>query len=175
MHFDNYTIRLLTADDLLPYFDMMERNRKRLEDYFAGTVSKTLTLEATAQFLAENIQKAAARIYFPFIIEENTTHAFAGYIDLKNIIWKIPKAELGCFFDENHTGKGLATTALQMVTDHCFQELGIKKLYLRTHETNTPARRTAEKCGFEIEGHIRCDHITTSGEVVDLLYYGRVR
>jgi RimJ/RimL family protein N-acetyltransferase len=174
MNFDHYTIKLLTTGDLHPYFSMIEHNRPRLEDYFAGTVSKTLTLEDTAKFLEENVQKAADRTYFPFIIIDNTDDTFIGYIDLKRISWNIPKAELGCFFDERYAGKGIATKALQLATDYFFNEFGIKKLFLRTHPGNTAARRIAEKCGFEIEGLIRCDHITTAGEIVDLLYYGKV-
>jgi ribosomal-protein-serine acetyltransferase len=174
MNFDNYTIRLLTNDDLHPYFQMIERNRHRLVDYFAGTTSKTHTLEDTAVFLSENVQKAADRTYFPFIIIDNTDNSFIGYIDLKSISWNIPKAELGCFFDENYAGKGIATKAMQLATNHFFNEFGIKKLFLRTHPSNTSARRIAEKSGFEVEGLIRCDHITTAGEIVDLLYYGKV-
>lgn len=174
MTFDNYTIRLLTNDDLHAYFQMIERNRPRLEDYFAGTISKTHTLEDTAVFLRENVKKAIDRTYFPYIIEENTSNTFVGYIDLKRISWNIPKGELGCFFDEDYAGKGIATKALQLATDYFFHELGIKKLFLRTHPDNTSARKLAEKCGFEIEGLIRCDHITTAGEIVDLLYYGKV-
>lgn len=174
MTFDNYTIRLLTNDDLHAYHQMITRNRSRLEDYFAGTISRTRTLEDTAVFLSENVQKAIDRTYFPYIVVDNASKTFVGYIDLKRISWNIPKAELGCFFDEDHVGKGIATRALQMATDYFFSGFGIKKLFLRTHPDNTSARKLAEKCGFEIEGLIRCDHKTTAGEIVDLLYYGKV-
>ena len=32
-----------------------------------------------------------------------------------------------------------------------------------------------EKCGFEKEGLIRRDYKTTSGELVDLIYYGKLK
>jgi RimJ/RimL family protein N-acetyltransferase len=156
------------------YYQLIEENRTRLEDYFAGTVSRTQNKMDAEQFMIDNIRKVTAKTYFPFIIVDNLSGAFVGYMDLKNITWHIPKAELGCFFDEKYAGKGLATQALQIFTDYCFNELGIKKLLLRTHESNLPARRIAEKCGFEVEGLIRCDHKTTAGKIVDLLYYGKV-
>jgi hypothetical protein len=47
MQFDNYTIRPLTTEDLAAYFQLVEKNRKRLEGFFTGTVSRTKTLEDT--------------------------------------------------------------------------------------------------------------------------------
>ena len=49
---------------------------------------------------------------------------------------------------------------------------GFTKLFLRTSPANTDACLLAEKCGFEIEGLLRKDYKTTSGELVDLRYYG---
>jgi ribosomal-protein-serine acetyltransferase len=49
------------------------------------------------------------------------------------------------------------------------------KTFLGTHQNNIAAQRVAEKCGFEKEGVIRKDYKTTKGELVDLIYYGRVK
>src|ERR1700741_3067320 len=102
MTFDNYTIRLLEPGDLEAYYKLIETNRKRLEDGFAGTVSRTLTFEATREFVIERIQKAKERTYFPFIIIDHKTNEIAGFIDIKNIDWKIPKGELGCYADAKY-------------------------------------------------------------------------
>ena len=64
MQFDNYSIRLLTTDDLEPYFDMVNKNRPRLESFFTGTVLKTKTFEDTRVFLEEIIQKAKDKNLF---------------------------------------------------------------------------------------------------------------
>lgn len=176
MQFDHYTIRLLTVNDLEKYFSLIERNRPRLEDYFAGTVSKTLTKEATKKFLEEDVlKKLEAREYFPFIIEDTVNDRFVGYIDLKRIDWRIPKGEFGCYFDTEYTGKGLSKKAMMAVINYLFEEYKFIKLFLRTHESNKAARALAESCGFIVEGQIRKDHVTTKGEIIDLLYYGLVR
>jgi len=70
--------------------------------------------------------------------------------------------------------KGVLTKALKVFTDFCFKNYGFNKLFLRTHETNYPARKVAAHCGFEIEGTIRRDYKTTTGELVDLLCYGKI-
>lgn len=175
MKFDQYIIRLLESGDTQSYFHLIEANRPRLEDFFAGTVTKTKTLEDTATFIDENIQKMKDQKYFPFIVIDITNDKIAGFIDVKNIDWNIPKAELGCFVDKDYENKGLSSRALETVIDHLFEEYKFAKLFLRTHESNASARKLAEKCGFEMEGRIRKDYKTTKGELVDLIYYGRLK
>lgn len=172
--FDHYVIRLLDTDDLLPYFALVERNRDRLNNFFTGTVSRTQTLEDTKTFLADITERARARTYLPYLIVDTRNGAFAGFLDLKNIDWTVPKSEVGCYMDESYAARGLATKAFRTFCNHCFAEAGFKKLFLRTHHTNTAAIRMAESSGFQKEGILRWDYKTTSGELVDLLYYGRL-
>lgn len=172
--FENYIIRPLEVSDLIPYYALVERNRKRLEDFFTGTVSRTKDLVETEIFLKELSAKREAKQYFPFILLDNSTEEFVAFIDLKNLDWTIPKTELGCYTDEQFAGKGLTTKAIRVFIDYCFKQYNFKKIYLRTHHTNKPAQTLAENCGFEIEGNIRMDYKTTSGEIVDLIYYGRL-
>ncbi len=175
MQFDNYTIRLLTMDDLEGYMELVDKNRKRLEDFFTGTVSRTKTPEDTGAFLTDILERAQNRTYYPYILTEDQTGKIVGYLDLKNIDWSIPKSEVGCYIDELYAGKGITTKAFSVFCEFCFKAYGFEKLFLRTHETNTSARRVAEKCGFEKEGVLRKDYKTSSGELVDLIYYGRLR
>ncbi|GAB3165813.1 GNAT family N-acetyltransferase [Telluribacter humicola] len=174
MKFDHYIIRPLTTDDLVPYFDMVERNRKRLEDFFTGTVSRTQSLDATREFLADITERAKSRTYFPYLIIDERDGRLAGFLDLKNIDWMVPKSEIGFYIDKEYAGKGVGTKALQTFCTYCFTTFGFRKLFLRTHVSNTAARRMAENSGFEREGVLRCDYKTTSGELIDLIYYGRL-
>jgi RimJ/RimL family protein N-acetyltransferase len=175
MTFGNYFIRPLASEDLHEYFAMVERNRSRLADFFTGTVSKTRTLEDTRMFLAEIEEKRNNRIYFPYLVIERDSNKIIGFLDLKNIDWTIPKAEMGCYMDADHAGKGVASKAFAVFCDHCFTAFSFEKLFLRTHESNIAAQKLAERNGFEREGVIRKDYKTTSGELVDLIYYGRLR
>ena len=175
MDFDTYHIRPLSADDAENYFDLINHNRKRLEDFFAGTVAKNKSLEDTHKFITDISEKRERKIYFPFVITETTTKSLIGYTDIKSIDWNVPKAELGFFIEEHYEGKGIVSKAVSKIVEHCFKTLQMKKLFLRTHEKNISSRRVAEKNGFVIEGIIRSDYKTTSGVIVDLLYYGLLK
>ncbi len=174
IHFENYIIRPLEVSDLKPYFELVERNRKRLEDFFTGTVTRTKDMAAAEILLNELNSKRESKLYYPYILLDNLTQEFIAFIDLKNIDWSIPKAEIGCYTDEKFSGKGLTTEAIGLFLDYCFSHFEFKKIFLRTHHTNNPAHSLAEKCWFEIEGNIRMDYKTTSGEIVDLICYGRL-
>jgi RimJ/RimL family protein N-acetyltransferase len=174
IHFDHYIIRLLTLEDLEAFFQLVQKNRPRLENFFTGTVSRTKTLDDTRTFVVDITQRATAKTYFPYLIVDTSNNQIAGFLDLKNIDWNIPKSELGCYIDADYEGQGLTTKAFCFFCDFCFQEYGFKKLFLRTHPSNLSARRVAEKAGFELEGTLRRDYKTTSGELVDLLYYGKL-
>lgn len=173
--FENYVIRPLENSDLEPYFDLVERNRKRLEDFFTGTTSRTKSKEETKVFLAEMIKRRDAKTYFSFILADSKTGRFIGFFDLKNVDWSIPKTEIGCYTDKDFSGKGITAKAMQCFVAYCFKEFGFKKIFLRTHESNKAAQAIAEKCGFEKEGLIRRDYKTTSGELIDLIYYGKIK
>lgn len=174
MKFEKYEVRIIKEEDMLSFFQLIENNRIRLEDFFAGIVSKTNKLTDTEIFIEEIIDRSINRTYFPYVVIDTGTQKPVGYIDVKNIDWSIPKAELGYFMDEKYTGKGLATNTVNLVINYLFNELRFVKLFLRIHEQNKSSRRLAEKCGFITEGIIRKEYKTTSGKIVDLMYYGKI-
>ncbi len=174
INFENYTIRPLEIDDLEAYFDLVDRNRKRLEDFFTGTVSRTRNITDTKFFLQEIVEKREAKQYFPYLLVDNVTNDFIAFFDLKNLDWSIPKTEIGCYTDKEFAGKGLTTKAMKLFVDYCFDHFAFKKIFLRTHHSNKAAQILADRCGFEVEGVIRMDYKTTSGEIVDLIYYGKL-
>ena len=175
MKFDNYSIRLLRNRDLFSYYQLVVNNRERLDDFFTGTVSKTKTFKDTKLFVAEIVQKSEERSYFPYVIIDDTNDTIIGFLDLKNIDWSVPKAEFGAYIDLKYSGKGIMRKSVTMFTDFCFDKYKLNKLYMRTHKNNIYAIKIAEKNGFEKEGVIRNDYKTSSGKLVDLVYYGRVK
>ena len=175
MKFDHYSLRLLRLGDLDPYFALVQRNRERLADRFVGTVSRTKTLEEAQEFVEEMIKHTISNTYFPYVIIDENENRIIGFIDLKNIDWDIPKTQIGFYIDEAYEGKGIISKAISKIINYCFDDKGFEKLFMRIHPDNLAAKKVAEKCGFELEGTIRKDYKTPSGNLVDLLYYGKVK
>ena len=99
INFEHYSIKILGAGDVEIFFGLIDRNRARLEAFFAGTVARTRTTEDTKAYLAEILVKIENKTYLPFIIQDNATGSYVGFVDIKNIDWNIPKGELGFFID----------------------------------------------------------------------------
>jgi RimJ/RimL family protein N-acetyltransferase len=172
--FDNYEISLLNTNDGSAFFALIESNRPRLEDFFAGTVSETRTLKDTLDYCIAIQNKIQSKTYFPFMITDINTAKFVGLVDVKNIDWNVPKAELGSFIDHRYEGKGIVSKATNLVIDHCVEKYKFIKLLCRANSRNKGSIAVILKNGFELEGTIRNDYRTTKGEIVDLNYYGRV-
>lgn len=174
MTFKHFKIDLLQTDEGEAFYHLIETNRKRLEDFFAGTVSRTLTLNDTLNYCNLIQQQILERIYLPYFIKDLNTNAFIGLVDVKNIDWNVPKAELGSFIDFNYEGKGVTTEATKLVVNHIVGTYKFKKLLCRANAINKGSIAVILKNGFEFEGTIRRDYKTTKGEIVDLNYYGRI-
>lgn len=174
MTFDYYSINLLQDNECEGFFNLIDSNRPRLEDFFAGTVSKTLTLDATKQYCIEIQQRIKDISYLPYMITDIETNTFVGLVDVKNIDLNVPKAELGFFVDGHYEGKGIVTHATKLVINHLTQKHKFIKLLCRAESRNNGSIAVILKNGFELEGTVRKDYRTTKGEIVDLNYYGRV-
>lgn len=174
MEFENYNIRIIKKEDTQSYFELIENNRPRLEDFISGIVSKTKCIQDTEVFIDEIIEKNTNEAYYPYVIIETISNEMIGFFDVKNIDWNIPKAEIGYFIDKNHTGKGIAKNTLNEIVSHFFSNHKFSKFLLRIHCENKASINVAEKCGFINEGTIRRDYKKTNGEIVDMMYFGKI-
>ncbi|MFK7969255.1 MAG: GNAT family N-acetyltransferase [Bacteroidia bacterium] len=170
----HFTLTAFNTQESAAFYGLVDANRSRLEDYFAGTVGFTKTPEAAHQYCIQMEQRRLEKTYFPFVLKDKTTGNLVAWIDVKNIDWRIPKAEIGYFIDKEHEGQGLTSQAVSHVVKHIVEEYGFRKLLCRVNDRNTGSIHVALKSGFELEGTIRRDYKTTKGEVVDLNYYGRL-
>jgi ribosomal-protein-serine acetyltransferase len=174
IHFDKFYIADFDTRQSTPFFNLIDKNRIRLEDFFAGTVSKTKNLEDTITYCSVIEQRIKDKSYFPFVIISKAENKFIGLIDVKNIDWNVPKAEIGYFVDSNYEGKGIISKSLGYVIEYLVQTYQFKKLLCRVNSKNQGSINVAIKNKFQLEGTIRNDYRTTKNEIVDLNYYGRV-
>lgn len=172
--FQDYHIEALETTDAKALFELIQHNKIRLETFFAGTVGETQTLSDTEDYCQEIIIRRQNKSYFPYLIKTNVTNQLIGLIDVKNIDWNIPKAELGYFIDGDFEGKGIITKGVGLVADYLVKEFKFLKLFCRVNAENLGSIQVVLKNGFELEGTIRREYRTSSGDIVDLNYYGRL-
>lgn len=168
-HYNMY-IRLIESKDYLSFFNLIERNRQRLLNYFPLTVEQITDEKSAKRFINLKIDQADHDELYCFLIFEKDGHV-VGTVTAKNFDWKVPKCELAYYIDFNYEGQGYGTKALKFIVKYCFETLELEKVFLRIAADNIRSKHLALKNAFVLEGiHIK-DFRTGTGDLVDVEYY----
>lgn len=96
------------------------------------------------------------RIDFTIISKE--MHQPIGTINLSSIDYKNQKAEYGILIGEkSQWGKGYAHEASDLILNYAFNDMNLKRIYLKVLEDNIGAVKLYKKIGFVEEGLLRND------------------
>lgn len=72
--------------------------------------------------------------------------------------WRNRSADVGIVIGERtHLGRGYGTAAMKLLLEYGFGELNLHRVSLRVYDFNARARRSYEKCGFQLDGTLRDD------------------
>ena len=77
---------------------------------------------------------------------------------------------IGYWIGEPYWGKGIATKAIQLMTDYGFQTLDLIKIQAGVFGHNKASIRVLEKAGFKLEGNLKKAAIKNEQIVDDLIY-----
>ncbi len=112
-------------------------------------------------------------MYFNMFLKD--TGKLVGVIALWNIDWEVPKFEIGYFLRTSSEGRGLATEAVNGITQFAFEHLGAMRIQITSPDQNEPSWRVAERAGYKLEGIICNDYRNVDGNLLDSRYYSKVR
>lgn len=164
--------RLILDDDYKAFSKLINKNREELKRYFPITVSRTNTLEDVKTYLTEVSEKTEKKQLYLFGLFHESE--LVSVLMVKNIDWRVPKCELAYFIDKEKEGKGIMTVLVNNTVSHCFEELKMKKVFLRISPDNLASKKIAEKTGFTKEGLLRKEFRVYTGELIDVEYYGKL-
>ena len=111
-------------------------------------------------------------IFLAIVLKEN--HKHIGNIKMGPINWFHRLADIGIMIGEKDCwGKGYATEAISLLSNHAFKNLNLHKLTAGCYDQNQGSLKAFQKAGFEIEG-IRRKHCFNNGEYVDDILLGQI-
>lgn len=82
-------------------------------------------------------------------------------------------AEIGFWLGEYYWGRGIATTALQVVTYWAIKTYSLVRVFAVPFARNGASCRVLEKVGYKLEGRLRCSAIK-DGKTIDQFMYAYV-
>ena len=86
--------------------------------------------------------------------------------------WKSHIAEIGYWIGEEYWGKGIATQALQKMTECVLEQFKYKKLFAPVLAPNNISIRVLEKCDYELEGVLK-NEVYKNDQYYDLYHYAK--
>ena len=110
-----------------------------------------------------------------FVITETQKNGYKhriGVCGLTSINWKDRRAEVSIYIgDRSYRHKGVATWALERLSEIAFGEYGLHRLYAEIYDFNGPSMCLFSKCGYKQEGTMR-DAVWGRGMWWDSHIYG---
>jgi ribosomal-protein-alanine N-acetyltransferase len=104
-------------------------------------------------------REARAGRSLPFVVTYEGR--LAGQVTVSTVVrGAFDSASVGYWVDERVAGRGVAPTALALVLDHCFEEVGLHRIEADVRPENAPSLAVVRKLGMTEEGrHRRYLHI----------------
>jgi RimJ/RimL family protein N-acetyltransferase len=101
--------------------------------------------------------------------------ALLGGIGLHPGDWTVPSFEIGYWLRAGAEGHGYMSEAVRLLTRYAFEGLAAERVIIRCDARNVRSRSVPERLGYVQEGHMRCTHRDTAGELADMLTYALIR
>jgi ribosomal-protein-serine acetyltransferase len=153
LHVDEQTeIRLLRGEDADVLYDVTVRNREHLRPWMSW-MDRVIDVSDTYAFLRSAEREAFDHTSFKAGIWQSGQ--LVGAIDLHDIDWQNAHARIGYWLDKEHTGCGIMTHSVRVMTEYAFEALGLHRIEIHVATGNIGSRRVPERLGYRLEGILR--------------------
>jgi ribosomal-protein-alanine N-acetyltransferase len=163
-------LRPIRRRDSTEWSRVRRRNADWLGPWEASSPEPAEDLPTFAAMVRALRRQAAEGTALPFVITERSPAAgpaLVGQLTVSNIVWGSARsATLGYWVDRDRAGRGIVPTAVALVTDYCFGELGLHRMEVNIRPENRASLRVVEKLGFRDEG-LRRGYLHIAGEWAD--------
>ena len=126
---------------LIPDYLMMVNDIEHV-DRFLGGAHDPYTAESEVRWVREKLEEKAP----VFSMIEKDGGSFIGNIELMDV--KDSEGELGIAITAGKQDMGYGTEAVSALTAYGFNQMKLKRIFLRTDPDNYRAIHVYEKCGF---------------------------
>ena len=130
--------------------DLIVRNQARLARW-EPWAEQPATLEGTRAYIRAALEDFARGRQISTIMAVDDGRTFIGRCGMR-INPSLRVGDIGYWIDGDYEGRGITSRCSRALISAVFDELGLKKVDLRTSVGNTRSRAVAERLGFTYEG-----------------------
>jgi ribosomal-protein-serine acetyltransferase len=168
---ERLVLRRYSIADALGILELVEKNRSRLIQNFSQMAKGLSKVEDVKSFLDDKSEQWNTRRAFCYGIWLKTSKQQIGQLQVKNLVWDVPSAELSYFIGSSSARQGFATEAISVILHTAFQRLAFKRMFVRIIPSNKESISLADKLGFQHEGLHRNEFRCGFGELHDVHYF----
>ena len=133
------------------------------------------TLEESESFVRRAQCEFLAREDLTLLLFLKGTSTLVGGSGLHRINWAIPKFEIGYWCRKRFQGQGYISESTEAITQFAFETLAAKRVEIRCDAKNVRSQHIPNRLGFKLEGTLRNDALSPSGELRDTLVFAKTK
>jgi ribosomal-protein-serine acetyltransferase len=137
------------------------------------------TPDETVDDLESHLRSMAARFLMredlPLMLWRKSDGLYVGGSGLHRIDWSVPKFEIGYWVRASLQGQGYITESVNGIAHFAFNTLQAERVEIRCDSRNTRSAAVAQRAGFKLDGTLRRDSRSPSGDLRDTLVFSKIR
>ena len=172
---DRLMIRPARVTDAKRMHDAMKDSYKVLKKWMPWAQALA-SLRDTIAYLedGERLWNSIPRetVELPLQIVDLKDTLYYGATGIKVINLNVPCFEIGYWVNQNYTGKGLVSEAMNALTRYLFEVHHAKRVEINCEERNVKSAKVVERINFQLEGVLHNNRLTADNkEVTHSLIY----
>lgn len=149
-------LRTLHEDDARAFASLVLRNREYWSVFEPKHQDSYFSIAVQREKILESLHHMKNQREFSFGIFDAITSEFIGHISMYSVK-RLPfsSAFIGYSIDEAHSGKGIASEALQLVVNYGMEVVNLHRIEAYVSPRNVGSIRVLEKAKMRREGFLR--------------------
>ena len=168
---ERLVLRRYRSADAAGILELVDKNRARLVQNFSPMANALFQGEDVKSFVEDKTEQWNAGRAFCYGIWFKISKQQIGQLQVKNVMWDVPSAELSYFIDSSSERQGFATEAISGILRVALEQLDFKRIFVRIIPSNQGSIALANKLGFKHEGLHRNAFRCGFGELHDVHYF----
>ena len=169
--FDGFEINSIHNGDAWKICDLCVANADRLKRYFPKTLEQNLNPTLSQLFVDKMVKQFEEKETFLFTLKHSETRELASLIYIKELDWDKKQGEFAYCIGYTLEGQGLTSKAVNALSKHAFEHLGLETLQIIAHKDNLPSVKVALNNGFKWQKTLLNEFTPVGEEPLDMELY----